>query len=140
MLQNATDVMFESVIFQGKPALFTDGRLDKTTLPAGIYCYDIRHSDNDWGKPCTLENHVLVNFFGSIITKEPISLSSEGYLRMKPRMLDFSDAQPARMADFLSKPEKQLSITERLQAIHKARHDQPKPQKKPPIKGKEERS
>lgn len=140
MRQNVNDILFYRATFQDKPALFTDGRLDKTTLPTGAYCYDIRHSDGNAGKPCTLENQVRVDFYGSIITKEPISLSSEDHLRIKPHMLTILGTNPMRIADFLSTPEKQqLSVTERLKAVHEARHDQPKPQKKSPMKGREER-
>ena len=139
MLQNATDAMFDRVTFQGKPALLSYGRLDKTTLPQNLCCYDIRHSDYDLDKPCTLENKVVVNFYGSIITKEPIPLSSDGYLRIKPHDLDISGSKPMRLKDFLALSEKQLSIVERLKAVHETRRDMPKPQKKTPVKGGEER-
>jgi hypothetical protein len=34
--------------------------------------YDLRHAENDWGQPITIEKHVWINFFGVIFTDMPI--------------------------------------------------------------------
>ncbi len=68
--------------FFDKPALFYDGRFDRSTLPEGLYCYDLRGSDYDPGQPVTIENHVVVNHAGSIITAEPLEFPEEGFLRL----------------------------------------------------------
>lgn len=57
----------------GKPALFTNARVDTHTVPDGWHVYDLRGSDNDPGSPCTLEILVVVNHAGSIVVPEPIS-------------------------------------------------------------------
>lgn len=51
-----------------KPIVFTEKRVDRSTLPYGYCSYEIRHSDCDWGEPATLENDVYVNFYGTAIT------------------------------------------------------------------------
>lgn len=51
-----------------KPIVFTEKRVDSSTLPYGCCSYEIRHSDCDWGEPATLENNVYVNFYGTAIT------------------------------------------------------------------------
>ena len=53
----------------GKAALFTDSRVDRESIPEGYYAYDIRGCDDDPIYPATVENHVLVNFAGTIITR-----------------------------------------------------------------------
>ena len=47
MSVDATKEQFEHIELFGKPALFTDARVDVSTLPLGFYCYNLRGSDND---------------------------------------------------------------------------------------------
>lgn len=62
------------------PGLFSNGRIAPTDIPEGLYCYDLRSSDNDPGVPVALENHVAVNHAGSIITAKPIEIPDDGFL------------------------------------------------------------
>ena len=65
----------EVELFGGKQkALFFDGRILKNGTPNGAYIYDIRHDDDDWGKPIEICRSVIVNYFGTIITYKPIKL------------------------------------------------------------------
>lgn len=48
--------------------LLFDLRLNKDTVPDGLYAFDIRHADEDWGVPVEIKEHVLVNYFGTVIT------------------------------------------------------------------------
>lgn len=41
---------------------------------SGLYQYDIRHSDEDWGEPATLEKYVLVNWYGRVISDKEFKL------------------------------------------------------------------
>lgn len=52
--------------------LLSEYRIDKNKPVEGKYMYDIRHSDEDWCEPATLEPSVMVNWFGTIIVDEPI--------------------------------------------------------------------
>lgn len=64
---------FEIVRIGGsKDVLFTFNRIDPTTIPDGLYVYDIRHDDDSLGDPVTIEARVLVNRYGSVITTKPI--------------------------------------------------------------------
>ena len=51
---------YEHVELFGKPALFTDSRISRFTVPQGWFCYDLRGSDDDPGEPIMVENHVGV--------------------------------------------------------------------------------
>lgn len=70
---------YDLISLFGKPALFTNERLTDKDIPKGLYCYDIRHSDNGC---CfvTVEPKVKVNHAGSVITDEPIDFGKQGYI------------------------------------------------------------
>lgn len=46
----------------GKPALFSDSRVNRSTVPDGWYVYDLRGSDYDPDLISTLEARVIVNY------------------------------------------------------------------------------
>ena len=46
---NARTEKFQHIEVFDKPALFTNGRIARDTVPKGWYCYDIRGSDDDPG-------------------------------------------------------------------------------------------
>lgn len=83
MSVDAAKEQFEHIELFGKPALFTDARVDVSTLPLGFYCYDLRGSDNDPGRPVTLELHVGVNHAGSVLTPEKVKIPESGYKRLR---------------------------------------------------------
>lgn len=64
---------FECIEICGTPALFTNERLTKESIPDGLHLYHLRHSD-DASRFSSLEKFVMVNFGGCVITKEPIEL------------------------------------------------------------------
>lgn len=43
----------------------------------GLYCYALRSKESDWQDIGTIENHVLVRRYGSIITNEDLLLGNE---------------------------------------------------------------
>ena len=53
----------------------------------GLYCYSLRSTDNNWGEIATIENHVLINRYGSIITNEEIILGNS----YPDDFIDFND-------------------------------------------------
>ena len=63
---------WEPVEVFGKRCIFTSNRVDPKSLPKGFYMYECRHYDEDWGLCCEIAPHILVNFFGTIITNEMI--------------------------------------------------------------------
>ena len=61
---------------KGKYALFTDLRVEQGTVPAGMYCYALRHGDDD-SFPCTVEEQVTVNYFGAVLLAEPLDFGGK---------------------------------------------------------------
>lgn len=71
---NAKEIAWEKVEVLGQEGLFIDLRVDRKTIPEGWHVYEVRHSDNDWGEPVEICLGVLVNFYGTLLVKEPIEL------------------------------------------------------------------
>ena len=45
---------------------FTEPRVDKSTLPKGVNCYELRHGKDD-SYPVAMEQNVRVNYFGAVL-------------------------------------------------------------------------
>ena len=69
---------YELCELDGKPVAFTNMRLDRQTVPDGLYCYDIRDSDRLDGSCAEVKAHVLVNHWGTILCKSPFPLDEHG--------------------------------------------------------------
>ena len=63
----------------GIKVLFTDNRIDRSSLQKGVYMYELSHSDEDWGKPVEINNRVLVNFYGTVLSTEKIEIPNERF-------------------------------------------------------------
>lgn len=83
MSADAMTELFEHVELFGRQALFTDSRVDVSTVPLGLYCYDLRGSDKDPGRPVSLELNVAVNHAGTVLTPEPVRIPASGHRRLK---------------------------------------------------------
>lgn len=67
---------FQEVEIKGRQALFTSLWLDPETIPKGLHLYMLRHGDDD-SYPATLEKCVTVNYFGTVLVKEPFSMEKD---------------------------------------------------------------
>lgn len=83
MTVNASTEEFQHVELLGKYALFTNGRIDRSTVPEGWYCYDFRGSDDDPGELRYIEESVAVNHAGSILMPEKLELPASGRLDVR---------------------------------------------------------
>ena len=76
---NIESESYQVIEFFGKPALFSNDRITPKDIPQGLYCYDLRHSD-DGSRFCSVETKVTAIHGGSIITDEPLELEENGYI------------------------------------------------------------
>ena len=76
---NAKKESFEEVTVLGVPMLFTAMRVDKSTVPKGLYLYEVRHDDEGRGKPVQLGNWILVNHWGTLISSRPVKMTHVPY-------------------------------------------------------------
>lgn len=58
--------------------LFTNLRLDRSLLPKGLFCYDVRDSDDLDGSFAQVKPYILVNHWGTIICKDEIPMNEYG--------------------------------------------------------------
>ena len=81
MRVNARTEEFEHLELFDKPALFTNGRIDRATVPEGWYAYDFRGSDDDPGELYVIEEHeVIVNHSGTVLLPEKLEFPESGRL------------------------------------------------------------
>ena len=68
MRKPASTLSYDTVTIFGKPALFSDYRIDRSTIPPELHMYELRHEDDDWSTPCQIARGIFVNFFGTILS------------------------------------------------------------------------
>lgn len=69
---------FESIEINNIPALFTNQRIDRTTIPLGYSAFDIRGGENtDFA---TIEAHLTVNHTGTVIVKQDIEFNGADFV------------------------------------------------------------
>ena len=105
MRKDASDVIYGEVSLLGIPALLPDWRVERSTVPVGFHLYELRHADEDWGDPCQLARGILVDFYGTILTLQPLALPACGYLNFDSSTdWGYIDDDPcATIAEFRSK-------------------------------------
>lgn len=86
---NAMDETYEMVTVLDKPMLFSSCRIDRNTVPKGLYVYEVRHDDDQRGDPVQIANWIMVNHWGTLISSEPLKLNSRkgennAYLNIDP--------------------------------------------------------
>lgn len=60
---DANRLTYDEVTIFDVPALFTDLRVDRSTVPDGVYRYEVRYSDEYGGEPVELARGIIVDFF-----------------------------------------------------------------------------
>ena len=80
MAVDARTEEFQHIEVFDKFALFTNARIDRTTVPKGWYCYDFRGTGDAPGELRFIEESVVVNHSGSILMPEKLELPASGQL------------------------------------------------------------
>lgn len=103
---NAKTEQYELAQIDNKIVLFTNMRLDRDTVPEGLFCYDVRDSDTSDGSMAEVKPFVLVNHWGTILSKEPIQMDEFGsyypkewgYLGESMNLSDFQKESAGQLA------------------------------------------
>ena len=103
MSYDAQKVTYQEVTIFDRPALFTECRIDRATVPEGVYRYELRHGDADWGEPIELSRSLMVNFYGTVLTREPFQLPIDGWIPLESGTLSFQDGGCRTLAEFQEK-------------------------------------
>ena len=78
--KNANEAEYTLAWIKDVECLFSEERIDSATVPEGFHKYDIRHTDNDWGQPCTVEQQVTVNYYGSVLMTQALDFGGKDYI------------------------------------------------------------
>ena len=101
MKVNAQEESFELMELFGKTVLFTNMRVDRSTVPEGLYVYELRDEDCT-GDICEIKPFIMVNHWGTIICKEPIELDT----KWKSKFVDEGDycylGDTAKLDEFIN--------------------------------------
>jgi hypothetical protein len=82
-MQNATETNYDEVeILADVPALFTCLRVDRATVPEGLFAYDLR--ENEDGYAASIEASVTVNHMGTILVCKELDLGEQGFIELDP--------------------------------------------------------
>ena len=73
---------FHEVEIKGHYGVFTELRVDKSTIPEGVNCYELRHGDDD-SYPAALEESVGVNYFGAVLMTDKMEFGRDGYISLE---------------------------------------------------------
>ena len=72
-------------------------------MPKGLYRYELRHGDENWGDPVSLSRNIIVNYYGAVLTREPFQLPIEGWIPLEDDSLSFQDGGCRTLAEFQRK-------------------------------------
>src|SRR5699024_8769996 len=101
---NAMEETFTEVRVLGKPALFHELRIDRSTVQKLLYLYEVRMEEDGVVETVLINKGIKVIHFGMIITREPIRLPPHGYLDIDPEKdWDFCDGDCSTVREFMEK-------------------------------------
>lgn len=83
--RDARKIQYTEVEINGFTAYLTNLRIKEDSLPKGIYAYELRYGSNGLKEPVQASHSVLVNYFGTVLTHEPLSLNEDGFLEIDPK-------------------------------------------------------
>ena len=107
---DATNEGYLLAEIDGKPVRFTNMRLNRDTVPEGLFCYDVRDSDSLDGSFAEVKHHVLVNHWGTILCKDSFPLDEHGsyypedwgFLGEDMSLEKFQQATPEQLTAYLA--------------------------------------
>lgn len=68
--------------------LFTCLRVDRSTVPKGLYLYEVRNDDDQCGLPVEIGRWVMVNHWGTLLSAVPIALEPSPHINNAYRSID----------------------------------------------------
>lgn len=71
---------FQNVSVRDIECEFNDMRIDPNTIPEGKYKYEVAGDDDCGDEPARVQQEVFVNFFGTLVSNEPLPIGDDGVL------------------------------------------------------------
>ena len=85
----------------GSKCIFTRHQIDRSTLPKGLYAYDVQYSPDEL-KPDKLWNSVIGRRFGTVITRRPLVIGKNGFADIKHGNLTLNPDKRPTLKEFQS--------------------------------------
>ena len=89
MKYDAMEDSYDLVEVLGERMLFTCSRIDRSTVPAELYVWEVRHDDDCMGIPCQIADWIWVNHWGTLISKKDIPMEINVRMRKRYRDIDY---------------------------------------------------
>jgi len=100
---DANEMVFEEITVLGMPALFSPLRPSRSTLPKGFNLYAVGHVVLCRGYEAEISLCVIVNHWGSLITRDEIAIPDYGYLVVTPEDFIYDTGDCNSIDDFMRK-------------------------------------
>lgn len=71
---------FQKVKVKGIPCEFCDGRIDRSTVPAEKFLYEVAGDDDGGWDPARVKKAIMANFYGTLICEKELPLGDDGVL------------------------------------------------------------
>lgn len=84
---------------KGIPALFSEVRIDRDSIPDNLFVYEVRHDDEGFLDPAQIKRWIMVNFYGTLITKVPLLGQNEDSIYIEDGEWEESIALSSRGLD-----------------------------------------
>lgn len=108
----------EVVSVQGKPYVFSDIRVDRSSVPDGLKVYDVR--DDCDGEFWQIQPYVMVNYWGTIIGLEPIDLDDHSQYWCPPEDEDNELSSEGFFIDYVQSMEQFKNEYQQIKELAKA--------------------
>lgn len=73
---------WKKVKYSGVECLVYEGFPENTNIEGYPHLYWLRHPDDDWSEPCTIEPYVLVNRWGALLSPKELVIGRKGNLSL----------------------------------------------------------
>lgn len=104
MRYEAEKLMFQGVEAAGVKGLLTCDRVQPDSVPKDLYLYEVRHDDDCQGIPAEVGKHIMVNFWGTLLTAQKLDGAEEqGYLLLKEDDWVEEDTRTCSLDEWLNK-------------------------------------
>ena len=78
LVYKAKDVYWLPLVLRGTRGYFSDVRIDRGSIPIGFSLWEL--ADDGDGVPCRYRQGIMINFYGSFITKENLPVDDSEWL------------------------------------------------------------
>jgi hypothetical protein len=88
MKRHTSKVFGSNIDIFGQKAFVCDSRIPTETKNPELFYYGIRNSDEDLGRPSTIEERVIVNYWGTLVTTKELDFRGLDYIALNDRQIE----------------------------------------------------